>query len=296
MYLIVGANGFLGSYLLKSVLDKTNEKIIAVSRDIKKPFLTDSRVEWISVDIENLNEVETLCKKINEQKEPIKVLFLAAFHHPDKVAKDPKKAWGINITSLALFLGKANNVNCLFYPSTDSVYGDSIDGYAFKETDDLNPVNVYGGQKVLAERLVVAAGYNVLRYPFLIGESLLPHKKHFYDIMTSELLLGNEFELFSDSYRSTLSFKQCADLTIELVERFGGQAPKILNVCGDKMLSKFDVGVELAKKLGVSERLLKPISVKQGGEIFETKRADSTVMDNSLLKKTVGAEKILLEI
>ncbi len=296
MYLIVGANGFLGSYLLKSVLEKTNQKIIAVSRDIKKPFLTDSRVEWISADIEDLNQVEKLCNRVNTEQQPLKVLFLAAFHHPDKVAKDPKKAWGINITSLALFLGKANNIECLFYPSTDSVYGDSIDGYAFNENDDLNPVNVYGGQKVLAERLVVAAGHNVLRYPFLIGESLLPHKKHFYDVMSEELLSGNEFELFSDSFRSTLSFKQCADMTIEIVERFGNEAPKILNVCGDNMLSKFDVGVEVAKKLGVSGQLLKPISVKQGGEIFETKRADSTVMDNSLLKRTLGIEEVKLKI
>ncbi len=294
MYLIVGANGYLGSYLLKTVLEQTNDKIIATSRDLSQAFLKHERVEWLSVDIEDLSQVEKLSETVDSQKEAVKVLFLAALHHPDKVAKDPKKAWGINITSLSLFLGKANNIKCFFYPSTDSVYGESVDGKAFGENDSLCPVNVYGTQKVLAEKLVLFSGYNVLRYPFLIGKSLVPHKKHFYDIMKQEILEGNEFSLFSDSFRSAISFDMAAKLTIDIIENYYDKAPKALNVCADKQLSKYEIGVMLAQKLSVSSENLKGISVNDNGDIFETKRANSTIMDNSLLKKTLGIKEIKL--
>ena len=36
MYLVIGANGFLGSYMLKNILEKTNDFVIAVARYIER--------------------------------------------------------------------------------------------------------------------------------------------------------------------------------------------------------------------------------------------------------------------
>lgn len=36
MYLVIGANGFLGSYVLKNILEKTDDSIMATARDIVK--------------------------------------------------------------------------------------------------------------------------------------------------------------------------------------------------------------------------------------------------------------------
>lgn len=177
-------------------------------------------------------------------------------------------------------------MRAFFYTSTDSVYGQSQDSYHFTEQDRTNPVNAYGRQKVTAEQLVLGYGYNIARFPFLIGSSLLMHKKHFYDTIVSSLVEGKNVEMFADSYRSALSFDDAARLLVEL--SLQSEVPKLLNVCGDDDLSKYDIALQIADKLNVSRELVVPISMDCSSGIFIEERAKSTLMDNSLLKKTLG--------
>lgn len=292
MYLVVGANGFLGSYMLKNILDLTDERIIAVARNIDE-VTRDLRIEWVSCDIADWKNVDCLLEKVNGYKD-INVIFLAAYHNPDLVEKDPRKAWNINITSLSYFINKLENVRCFFYPSTDSVYGDSIDSYHYKEEDALNPVNTYGRQKVTAESVVTGYGYNVVRYPFLIAPSLSPVKKHFYDVIAENITNGKSMEMFKDSFRSSMSFDTAAALLIRVMENYTPDTPKILNICGDDALSKYEVGLMIAKKLGVSDELIVPVSSDETGGIFEASRAKSTLMDNTKLKELLGLKEIKL--
>jgi dTDP-4-dehydrorhamnose reductase len=219
---------------------------------------------------------------------------LAAYHHPDLVAKNPRVAWDTNVTALSRFLNTVENVKCLYYPSSDSVYGESYDQHRFVETDPLKPVNRYGQQKCVAETLVTAYGYNVVRFPFLIAPSLIPGKKHFYDVIAETIQRGETMEMFADSYRSALSFDTAAELTVRMMESYCEAYPKVLNVCGDDDLSKYDIGLMIADKLGVSRDLIKPISIESTSGIFEAKRASSTLMDNTLLKHTLGLQQVKL--
>jgi len=164
MYVVVGANGFLGSYIIEAILESTKEDIIATySSSVVET--KSNRVEWMKLDVTNEFDIDNLNLKLN--KRSIKVVYLAAYHNPDLVEQNPKIGWHINITSLSNFLNKIDNVECFFYPSTDSVYGESQERYHFKEEDTLKPVNIYGHQKIAAETLVREYGYNVVRYPFL---------------------------------------------------------------------------------------------------------------------------------
>jgi len=70
----------------------------------------------ISLGIEKINKE---CSKYRE----VKVLYLAAYHAPDLVKKNPRKAWNINVTALSSFINSIENVKCLFYSSTEMVYG-----------------------------------------------------------------------------------------------------------------------------------------------------------------------------
>lgn len=292
MYLVVGANGFLGSYMLKNILESTGDKVVAIARSSEK--VTESpRIKWVSCDISHMEEVDEICNMVSEE-DNLKVIFLAAYHNPDLVEKNPRLAWNVNITSLSYFMNKLQNVKCLFYPSTDSVYGNSVNSYHYKEEDALNPVNTYGKQKAAAESIVMWYGYNVVRYPFLIAPSLSPCKKHFYDKVVEALTNGKTIEMFTDSYRSSMSFDTAAALLIRLMENYNEDIPKALNICGDDDLSKYDIGLMLADKLHVSRDLVIPIRTDQSQGIFEAKRAKSTLMDNSKLKKILGIEQIKL--
>lgn len=295
MYLIVGANGFLGSYIMKNVLETTNEKIIAVARNTKG--LPDSeRVTWISCDISDRKETDLLARRVHAAAEPLNVIFLAAYHHPDQVDKHPKVAWHTNIIALAYFLNAIENVRCFFYPSTDSVYGDGDVTYHFKETDRLKPVNRYGRHKAAAEAVVNAYGYHVVRFPFLIAPSLVPEKEHFYDQIVNVISNGGKMEMFADSFRSSLDFSTAAGVLVQLVEKYSDRMPQILNIAGDDDLSKYDIGIRIAKKLDVPTEQIIPITMEQASGIFHTKRAKSTLMDNSEVKKYLGLQEIKLNL
>lgn len=294
MYVVVGANGYLGSYMIKNILAYTNDTIIAIARNI--PSSHHARIKWVSCDVAKSEEVEALNKDYLSSGEKSKVIYLAAYHHPDLVEKNPRIAWDTNITALSRFLNTIDNVECFYYPSSDSVYGESVNGYRFVEKDVLRPVNRYGKQKCVAEDLVIAYGYNVVRFPFLIAPSLLPTKKHFYDTIVETLKQGKCMEMFQDSYRSALNFDTAAELTVRMMESYRTAYPQILNVCGDDALSKYDIGLMIADKIGVSRDLIVPISVESNSGIFDARRASSTLMDNALLKKTFNLKEIKLAL
>lgn len=294
MYLVIGANGFLGRYCIQSILEQTDEDVTATARNIQNLENTD-RVHWEKCDIALESEFDRLLSMIKEY-DRIKVIFLAAYHNPDLVEANPSHAWDINVTALSICLNKMPFVERLFYASTDSVYGDSIDHYHFKENDPLNPVNRYGRNKAAAEAVVRYLEFHVVRFPFLIGTSLVPGKRHFYDNIVENLMNGKEVEMFENSYRSSLHFHTAASLLIQLMEMPLREVPPILNVCGDQDLSKYDIGLLAAEKLQVPEKLIKPIKIFENDAVFKTKRAVSTVMDNTLVKKVLQVDRIEFEL
>lgn len=289
MYLIVGASGFIGSYVVESLLRKTEEDIVA-TYNLNEPFLSDKRVSWLKFDVR-----ECVADKISSsisKEEPLKIIYLASFHHPDLVEKKFDLAWDINIVSLSQFLGEIGQFYSFFYASTDSVYGNGTLSHYFSEEEELNPINTYGKQKVLSEQISLAHFGRVVRFPFLIGPSKLKGRPHFFDEIVSALKNKKQVRLFKDSYRSTLSFGLAADLLVEITEKPIGDIPPILNISSDKGLSKYDVGLKIADKYGLNTELLVPINQDQRNEIFQTPRAFVTLLNNRKLKKLLGLTKI----
>ena len=278
MYAIIGANGYLGSYMKKAIIDLTDQDIICV--DLSVSDNTEERVSYLSCDISDRDNVDKLIEQLRRYDD-LKIIYLAAYHNPDLVEKNKQLAWNINVTSLSYFINKADFAKAIYYPSTDSVYGESENFYHYKEKDALNPVNFYGHNKCAAESIMIHMGRNVVRFPFLISPSLCD-RPHFYDRIVEALRNNETFEMYEDSYRSSLSFENAAKLTILLIEN--GNKESIVNVCGDKDLSKYDVGLLIAEREGLDQNLIVPITMDKKMEGFETKRATSTIMDNTLLK------------
>ena len=287
MYCIVGANGYLGSYMKKAILEDTDENILCADLNINENE-NNKRVSWLKLDMTDKEKVDDFIEKLKEY-DNLKIIYLVAYHNPDLVEKNRELAWNINVNCLSYFLERVKFAKAIYYPSTDSVYGESEDNYHFKEDDALNPVNFYGKNKCAAEAILINSGRNVVRFPFLISPSLCD-KPHFYDRIVEDLRNNKEVEMYEDSYRSSLSFENAARLTIALIEN--NNKHSIVNVCGDKDLSKYDVGIMIAEREGLNPELIVPITTNKKMEGFETKRANSTLMDNSLLKSILNIEYI----
>lgn len=292
MYLIIGASGYLGRYCIKNILENTNDKILATYTKTS-PVFEDSRVEWIALDVCDVEALKALSLRVDENT---KIIYLAAYHHPDKVEENPELAWNINIVALANAVNIFHNAKCLYYASTDTVYGEGSKNKKFVETDPYASVNLYGRHKALAEQICLTRGFNVVRFPFIFGPSLVGGRPHFFDNIKADLEAGKTVEMFSDSYRSTLSFNQCAYYLVALIEKFGACPEKIVNIAGDDVMSKFDAAIALADKYGLDKSLIKPVSITQNTGIFKAKRAASGTLDNSKLKSLLHIKEIHLEV
>lgn len=293
MYLIIGASGFLGRYCIKNVLGNTGETVVATYSEAEKPALSHPRVEWVPLDVCDVDALKSLSARVDDAT---KIIYLAAFHHPDKVEEFPELAWNINIVALANAVNIFHKAKCLYYSSTDTVYGEGSKDKKFVETDACASVNLYGKHKALAEQICLTKGFNVVRFPFIFGPSLVEGRPHFFDNIKADLVAGKAVEMFSDSYRSTLSFNQCAYYLVALIEKFGACPEKIVNIAGDDVMSKYDAAIALADKYGLDKSLIKPVSVTQNTGIFKAKRAASGTLDNSKLKSLLGIKEIHLEV
>lgn len=294
MYLIIGGSGFLGSYMIKNILEHTRDGVLSTSKS-NPDCNADNRVNWFNCDITTNKGIELLAD-MAKRYHNLKVIYLAAYHKPDLVQQHPRLAWDVNIIALAKIMNQLDNIQCFFYASTDSVYGNSLNAYHFKEDDGLKPLNIYGKQKQCAETLVTCFGYNVVRYPFLIGPSLLKSRHHFYDDIVKHLNKKESVSMFMDSYRSALDFNTAAHLLIQLAEAYDPEYPKILNLAGDEDLSKYDIGLIIANKAGCSSSLIKPVSMNNQQGIFTAPRAISTLIDNNKVKKILGLSEIKLQL
>lgn len=286
MILVIGC-GFLGSCVVEN-LAKTaiGEKIIATVRNAENIPQIDN-VEFIECDVTKRDNIKKLKEKCADEN--YKIVYLSAVHNIDFVAENPELCRKTNIDALKNFTEIFNKADRFIFTSTDCVYGDKSD-YIFSESDDLNPVNEYGRQKAEAEKIVFNSNYNVVRMPLMFGSTPSP-KKGFYDNCKGKLLSNQSISMLDGYYRSALSFKASAKYIGNLL-LLKKDIPPVINICGDEVLSKYEIGRRLADCCGVSTELIEYIPEENGEKFYRERRAKCALMDNSLLKKILSIQEI----
>ena len=286
MFLIVGC-GFLGQYILNELQERSAEMIVATYRENKNDKAFESnRVKWLPFDVTRESDIAAL--KLICGEEPLSVFYLASCHSIDYVFHNPRFAYQVNVSALDTFLQTFPNIESLFYSSTDCVYGEGHGRVLrFKETDKTNPINVYGEQKKEAERMVLQAGFHVARLPYLLGPSL-SKTKSFYDTIVDDLSHARSVDMVDGLERSVLSYRQVARILVDLSQ--GKNIPSVINVAGDSSYTKYKMGCHIAKQLGYSEKYIMKASDQLIQKLFSDRRAESTVMDNQLLKSVLSID------
>lgn len=295
MYLVIGASGYLGHYIIKNIFsDNKNEKIIATYNNNCGDYFSENfNIKWIKLDLLDFNSIDNFFERINNTDEPLNFIYLASYHHPDDIIKNMNYAWNINITSLSYFLSKIKNINSFYYASTEMVYGESIEGKIYEETDELRPVNIYGIQKMLAEKLVLSKGYNVVRFSILMGRSLTK-KQHFTDIILESVKNKNFIDMLNDTYRNIIDFEQASQLLLLLIRKYASEQIGVVNISGDDLITKYDFAKELVKSEGLDNNYIKALSMKNNN-FFIDKRPNILIISNAKLKKLLNIDKIILK-
>ena len=288
MILIIGC-GFLGQYILKELLEHTDEPIVATYRENKNEVVFDEkRITWLQFDVTKEADISALKRICGE--ETLTVFYLASCHNIDFVFRNPQVAYQVNVSAVEAFLKEFPNVKTLIYASTDCVYGEGAgrDG-GFQETDATNPINVYGHQKAEAEQRVLQSGFHVARLPYMLGPSL-SEKKTFYDRIVADLKHARPVQMVDGLERSVLSYRQVARILVRLA--FEKEVPRIMNIAGDKAYTKYEMGCCIATRNGFENTQITKMLPQDAEALFADRRAETTVMDNRLLKRILKIDHL----
>ena len=212
--LITGAGGEVGSELIKVLSKQKNINIVTLDLHPLESEISDYVNDKITGNIldDNLLEQINLEFEIKEIYHLAAVLSTRAELSP-KIAHDVNINGTINMLELALKQSKTQNKKIkFFFPSSIAVYGVMDKKHIYTEEESLNPITIYGTNKLYAEKLGIYYSkyydqlsnntsfidFRSLRFPGLISAHTIPSggTSDFIPEMWHNIKNNNSYECF----------------------------------------------------------------------------------------------------
>ncbi len=194
-----------------------------VGRELERSFADAGEMSAYNRDTLDLAAPDDLRAAVRSAV-PNVILNAAAYTAVDRAETEPETAMAINAHAPRVLAEEASRTDALLvHYSTDYVFDGSKAG-PWVETDEPNPLNVYGASKLAGEKAIREAGgkYLILRTSWVYG----PHGNNFLRTM---LRLGRErdsVKIVDDQFGAPTSSMELARATRTIVDsvlagRFG---------------------------------------------------------------------------
>ena len=222
LVLITGAAGLIGRYLIKTA----------------PRWAPRWEVRGITRQDVDLTDAANLTGIVRSLK-PLAIIHCAALSRTKDCEQDPKSARRINVEVTAHLAQLSQDIPFLFLSS-----GEVFDGRNgwYGETDEPNPINVYGQTKLAAEQAVLQnPGHSAVRIVLTAGTSETGDKG-FVEDMCRTAKAGKDVTLYSDEFRCPLPAGVIARVIWELVDR---KPPGLYHLGGSERLSRWEIGEAL---------------------------------------------------
>ena len=186
--LVTGAAGYIGSHVVKQLLEQTDYEIIIIDNlstgfettidTLKSLDSTNKRIKYYNQDLSDWEKVENIFKE-NSIKE---IIHFAAFSQVGESMSNPLKYYlnnTVNTTKL-IDISIKYGVKKFIFSSTAAVYGEpNKESIPINENLIKNPINPYGSSKLYSEGIIKDAAtsnedfkYVILRYFNVAGADL----------------------------------------------------------------------------------------------------------------------------
>lgn len=259
--LITGAQGQLGIALTKQFSHKIGYDVSLCSR--------------ADLNIVDKKSVDAVFSKLN----PDIVINCAAYTNVEACEDDASMAIEVHEKGTSNLIEACNNHDALFiHYSTDYVF-DGMKGSPYIETDETNPLNVYGRTKQVSEGLVVdySQNYILIRTAWLYGEG--------HNFVQTMIKLYNKAvtpNVVDDQYGCPTSCESLAKATLQLLEK---EARGIYHCVCNGACSWFEFASEIYRLLGDAIHVKATTSEAYGQK---AKRPTYSVLDTSKYTHITG--------
>ena len=226
--------------------------------------------------------VEDSGKRLVEDSHPDMIINCAAIADLETSEKQPELAYRMNAELSAEMSEAANHLGIPYvHLSTDAVFDGKQGNY--KETDEINPINIYARTKAKGEEMVMAANPDAILARINFYGWSLSGKRSLCEFHYNNLVAGKSYSGFHDLYYSPMMVADLVDTILEMMEK---NLHGIYHVSGSEQLSKYDFGVLLAHKFDLDPNLIQSKSWKDFG--FKAERSENLTMNVEKLENALG--------
>lgn len=265
---VVGSNGQLGVEIMRCIpIDKIGQYKFFSHADL---------------DITNKDEVFS---KMNEYS-PDVIVNCAAYTNVDKASGEGKElARKVNVDGASNLANVCNELNAtLIHISTDYVFNGKKN-IAYKENDDVNPLNVYGMTKLFGEDVISVTKCKciIIRTSWLYSS----HHKNFFLTIKRLLEDGKDLKVISDQIGTPTWAKDLANAIIGIINDNHLDKTGVYHYSNEGVASWFDFACSIREYLGKDNKITPCYS-----EDYESSvdRPKFSVLDKSLFKNTFKQE------
>lgn len=154
--LVTGGAGYIGSTLVPMLLNEGHEVTVVDNLMYGQSPLLDvcwnTKFNMIRGDV---RDRDLMKREINRADA---IVALSALVGAPLCARDPFGSQQINTDAIKFIADQKSKSQILLYPCTNSGYGIGQEGIFCDENTPLNPISLYGKQKVEAERYILDSG------------------------------------------------------------------------------------------------------------------------------------------
>ena len=159
-YAVTGGAGFIGSHLVKNLVEHGDEIIVIDNLNTGKKKNIEKfseKIDFFEVDIRDFNAIEDILKNVDG------IFHEAALASVQDSFRIPDEFFDVNVkgTENIFKIGKKLGIKVV-YASSSSVYGNPIQ-VPIKESDDKNPFNPYAKTKLEDDELAEKYARNGLK-------------------------------------------------------------------------------------------------------------------------------------
>lgn len=244
--LVTGASGLVGASVARAATAAGYEVIGVVGR---YPGELPGLTQRLALDLADTDALATAVRTIA----PAAIVNCAAISEPAACDADPVRSEALNVTLPAALAGLAAESSArLVHISSEQVF-DGARTTPYAVTDAVSPINLYGRQKLAAERAVVAtapAHTAVVRAPLLMGNSP-GGRRGVHERLLADWAAGRAARLYTDEFRQPCTAENLAAALVELA----GSADLcgVFHWAGTELLSRHALGLRLREHFGLSE-------------------------------------------
>ena len=273
--LITGASGLLGINLAVEAM-REHEVIGADRGKLKStPFPV------VRADLTHRNEIDSIL----DMAQPDWLINCAALANLEKCEEDPSQARTLN-TDLPGELATAcakRNIRFV-HISTDSVFDGTKEG-AYTEEDEPSPPGVYSQTKLDGECAVQDLNPQAILARVNFYGWSLGGRRSLGEFFVNNLNEGKNVNGFTDVIFCPILVNDTARLLLEMLQK---NLSGLYHLVGAQPMSKYQFGVEIARRFRLREDLISPRSVEEAG--LTAKRSHNLWLSTHKLSTDLGHE------